>query len=148
MSKTNLPGFNADASLYRKSRQNRVIAGAFNTMGEGQRILPQAMALSKCLQGCHNADSPDYCQQQCFWQDSIDGGGNGGGGGKGGGSGAQQSCAPGCGPCQADPDSSSGGYKTCVRHDCSTYNIACRTRSREHTRSMIKEFLTQDSYFT
>ncbi len=120
----NIPRFTADESVFKTSGHYRAIS-TFNAKGNGQVALPQSMALLKCLQGCHSAGSPDYCQQQCFWQEDI-GGGSGGNGTGGGGGG--QSCAPGCGPCQVDPDSTLGGTKTCVRHDCSTYDRSCKMR--------------------
>jgi hypothetical protein len=121
-----VPGFYAEASLYKTSNQYRYEVFS-SVLGRGQGVLPQAMALMKCLEGCHYASSPDYCQQQCFWEDQISGGSGKGGGGKGGGG---QSCATGCGPCYSDSDSPYGGYRTCIKHDCSTYVIACRTRPR------------------
>lgn len=123
----NMPGFTGYSSLYKMSGHYRAIVSTFNAIVDGRGAVPQSLALLKCLQGCHYSDSPDYCQQHCFWQEDIDNGGGGGGGGRGGGG---QSCVPGCGPCHSDPDSPTGGYKSCVRHDCGTYDIACRTRPR------------------
>ena len=119
----NLPGFTAEASLYRTSECYRAIAGISNVWLDGGKVGPQSLALLKCLQGCHDADSPDYCQQHCYWNEAIEGGGGGGGGGG-------QSCAPGCGECYSDLDSPTGGFKSCVKHDCTTYNLTCRTRPR------------------
>jgi hypothetical protein len=122
----NIPGFTAEVSLYRTRDLYRAMARVSNALIDGGTAVPQSLALLKCLQGCHNVDSPDYCVQHCYWKDNIEGGGGAGGGSGGGG----QSCTPGCGPCHADPDSPTGGYRTCIRHDCSTYDIGCRTWPR------------------
>ena len=76
-----MPGFTAEVSLYETSRHYRAIVSTFNAIVDSRGAVPQSLALLKCLQGCHYSDSPDYCQQHCFWQEDIDNGGSGGGGG-------------------------------------------------------------------
>lgn len=123
MNTLNMPGFTAEDSLYQTNGHYRAMGSTFNAVVVGQGVVPQAIDLLKCLGGCHFFDSSDFCQLLCFWEEAIRGGGSGGGGG-----GGSQTCSLGCGPCHPDPDSPTGGYKFCVRHDCSIHNIACETR--------------------
>lgn len=107
----NTPGFTAEVSVYRTSARYCAMAG--NALIDGKVAVPQSLALLKCLQGCHNADSPDYCVQHCYWNADIEGGGGGGGG-----VGGEPGCRPGCTPCI-------GGSKTCIRADCTEVEFSC-----------------------
>lgn len=116
------PVFTAELSLYKSRGRYRAMAGPPNTSIDGQRAVPQAMALMKCLEGCHafNVADPAACQDECFWGDFA-GGGSGGSGGGGGG----QSCTPSCSLCQRDPNSPTGGTRICLRSDCRTVESTC-----------------------
>lgn len=120
----NLPGFTAEATVYQSSGQYRSTSVSANSEEQGGGILPQLprqMKLLQCLQGCSNAGSPDFCRDQCFWQDF---GESGGGGGGNGGGGRNPVCRPSCGPCRSVAGES-GRWKTCVKRNCDTYDVRC-----------------------
>jgi hypothetical protein len=101
MRKMNLPKFTAEQSLY------------------GKVVQPQLRKTDyECVHDCLEAGGGDICNFFCT--ENVDDGGGGGGG---------QTCRPGCGPCLPDPDSPMGGFRTCVKYDCDTYDSPCRIRS-------------------
>ena len=124
MNTMNMPGYTAEASLYRASGHYPAKAGTPEALVDGRGVLPQLprqLSLLLCLENCADFDSSPNCRDSCF-QDSDstegDGGGDGGGGGL--------YCTPQCGPCYADSDSSTGGFRTCRYANCDTYDKPCR----------------------
>ena len=97
MSKTNLPGFTADLSLYRSSTQYQTVAGSFS--GSNNSVQP-AMIASGGL-NCSNCVGGECAELHCFehWTHSgggsggpYEGGGGGGFGGGGGGGPSRRNC--------------------------------------------------------
>ena len=89
----NIPGFTAETSLSKTRGHYRGMASHSAAAANSRAVLPQMprqLKLLGCLQDCANFDSSPFCQQLCFWNDSINasddffggGGGAGGGGGK------------------------------------------------------------------
>jgi hypothetical protein len=111
----NMPGFNADSSLYKASKSQRWRAPHFN---HSFGVQPQLRKTDyECVHDCLEAGGPeslDMCNFFCT--ENVDDGGGGGGG---------EQCRPGCGPCHSDPDSPTGRSQTCVRADCETYDRQC-----------------------
>lgn len=69
----NMPGFTAESSVYRTMGYYRAMAGHL-ALSANAAVLPQLarqLKLLQCLGNCALADAPDYCQQQCFWEESI-----------------------------------------------------------------------------
>lgn len=69
----NMPGFTAESSVYRTMGYYRAMAG-HPTLSANAAVLPQLarqLKLLRCLENCALADAPDYCQQLCFWEESI-----------------------------------------------------------------------------
>jgi hypothetical protein len=111
----NLPGFTADATLYKTNVNYKTVGSHFVTVGHG--VVPQ-LPIGFCQANCDHISDPflrEVCNLQC-----MDQGGGGGGGGGGG-----EFCRPACGPCHPDPDSPTGRYKTCVKRNCDTYDVRC-----------------------
>ncbi len=60
MSKTNVPGFSAEASLYRTSQQHYRFAGTLAAVTAGRGVLAQlrpvggGLAYGQCLQACND----------------------------------------------------------------------------------------------
>lgn len=112
----NMPGFTAEASLYKASGHYRM-AGAPNDLVGSHEVLPQ-LPIGFCQANCDHIQDDflrTVCNLGCL--DQSDGGGVGGGGG--------QSCRPSCGPCHSDPDSPTGRSKTCVKRNCDDYDRSC-----------------------
>jgi hypothetical protein len=113
----NLPGFSADATLYKTKVNYNTTSSHFGTAGS-YAVLPQ-LPIGFCQANCDRIQDPflrQVCELRCFEQTGGGGGGGGGGG---------QFCTPGCGACHPDPDSPTGRYKTCVKRNCDTYDLRC-----------------------
>jgi hypothetical protein len=110
-----MPGFSAEASLYRTSRQYRM---ASNYVLGSHQVLPQLKSIGFCMADCDFTESDpllrDVCKLRCFEQG--DGGGDGGPGG--------EVCRPSCTPCRRVPGRV-GLWKTCVGRDCETRDVRC-----------------------
>jgi hypothetical protein len=118
----NIPGYNAEVSLYKTRGHYRAMAGTPNALVGGRGVLPQLpLDLLTCLRDCQF--DPDFalCNDICYWNDFTSGGGGGDGGGGGGGGG----CPRTCGACLRDPHSASGFSKTCRFPNCEIYKIEC-----------------------
>jgi hypothetical protein len=119
-----LPGFAADASLYKTSAQYWM-AGTPNDLVGSREILPQ-LPIGFCMADCdftHPSDPflADVCKLGCLG--GGDGGGGNGGGGDGGG--GEPHCRPKCTPCRSDLESETGRSKTCVSLDCESNKVSC-----------------------
>jgi hypothetical protein len=119
MNKMKLPGFTAEASLYRSRGYYQSARNVRGLIGRLEIVPAMSRRQFICHMNCESGDS--ICHAQC---DLMGGGGGGGGGGSGGGGGGQ-SCRPTCGPCQDDPRSPTGESRTCVRSNCSIFRINC-----------------------
>ena len=111
----NMPGFKAEASLYKTSGHYRM-AGTPNDLVGSRGVLPQ-LPIGFCQANCDAISDPflrTVCELQC-----ADQGGCGGGGGGGG-----QFCRPGCGPCRR-VTGKPGRWKTCIRRNCDDYEVRC-----------------------
>jgi|SRR5882672_705493 len=124
----NMPGFTADASLYKATGQYRAMAGAANSMTRGRGVLPQLprqISLMNCLGDCgftYNDDDQNRiaCINTCYWDDFVHSGDGDQGGGGGG-----HFCHPTCGKCHHDTRSPSGSSRTCILADCSREREDC-----------------------
>lgn len=112
----NIPGFTAEASLYRPARQYRTTA----VQGSAPRgVVPQLRkSTGFCMADCDFND-PDplsnfACKVGCLEE--------GGGGEEGGG--AEPACRPACGPCRRVPGEHRR-TKTCVVGNCDEREIRC-----------------------
>lgn len=116
-----MPRFTAEASLYKVREFNQSTAthcgdSSSNPADNNAVVQPQLRKTDyECVHDCLEAGGGDICNFFCT--ENVDDGGGGGGG---------QQCRPSCGPCHADPDSPTGGFKTCVSADCETYDRQCR----------------------
>jgi hypothetical protein len=122
----NMPAFNAEASLYkvREFYQPAATQGggsSGNPADNNAVVQPQLRNTDyECVHDCLEAGGPeslDMCNFFCT-ENVNDGGGGGGGGG--------EYCTPQCGPCYADSDSPTGGFRTCRKANCDTYDKQCR----------------------
>jgi hypothetical protein len=114
----NMPELTAESSLYRSSAFYRS-ARASGVLRD--KILPQ-LPIGFCMANCDRIQDDfmrSVCELRCFDQQGGGGGGGGGGG---------QHCTPSCGPCVQDPESPLGGFKTCIKTNCDSYDVACRIR--------------------
>ena len=93
MSKTNLPGFTADLSLYR-TRGHYQSARGFDSSTEGNPLYPAMIATDGI--NCSNCVGGDCAELHCFENWTHSGGGRGGpDGGGGGGGGVRGGCRNG-----------------------------------------------------
>jgi hypothetical protein len=121
MNKMNMPGFTADASLYKTGKFYRSAATYFSdSLGVSADsfavVQPQLRKTDyECVHDCIEAGGTDICNFFCT--EEVEEGRGGGGG---------EQCRPECGPCQPDPGSPMGGFRTCVKHNCDTYDKPCR----------------------
>jgi hypothetical protein len=113
MNSMNLPGFAAEASVYPSHGHYRVVGTGGAMASNHQRVMPQLPPTGFCMANC-DAESDPLSRQACMFNcfEGSDGGGTRGPSGH---------CAPVCGPCV-------DGSKTCIRRDCSDYEVACRVR--------------------
>ena len=114
MNSMNLPGFSAEASLYKSVRQYRM-AGTRKPGSRG--VLPQ-LPIGFCMADCdfteHDPLSNAACKFDCLGQ--SDGGGPGGPG--------DQVCTPGCTPCRRVAGKT-GRWKTCITRNCDDREVRC-----------------------
>src|SRR5215813_5995715 len=112
----NLPGFSADATLYKTKVNYNTTSSHFGTAGS-YAVLPQ-LPIGFCQANCDRIQAPflrQVCELRCFEQTGV-------GGGCGGGR-VGQIGATGCVPCHPEPDSPGGRYKTCVKRKCDIYDL-------------------------
>ena len=124
MTAMNMPGFTAQASLYKTGVHFRMAETRNALAGKGD-VLPQ-LPIGFCMANCDSIED-DFMRTVCEMRCSEDQGGGGGGGG-----GRPQICKPTCGPCSADDSSPTGGYQTCIKTNCDDYDRQCRPKV--HTR--------------
>ena len=122
MTALNMPGFTAQASLYKAGWHLRMAATQDSWVGKGD-VLPQ-LPMGFCMANCDSIED-DFMRTVCEMRCSED---QGGGGGGGGGGGHPVICKPQCGPCRADDSSSTGGFQTCIKPNCDDYDRPCRPR--------------------
>lgn len=120
-SRTNLPGFSAEAAVYNAGRHYRGTAKA-SDFASGAAVIPQ-LPIGFCMADCdyvyqNDPFMRDVCKLQCL------GAGDGGAGG-GGGGGTEPHCRPTCSPCRRDTESETGRSRTCLTRDCESNTIAC-----------------------
>lgn len=124
MNTMKMPGFTAQASLYKAGGHFRMAETQNNLIGSGE-VLPQ-LPIGFCQANCDHIQD-DFLRSVCELRCSEDQGGGGGGGGGGG-----QHCSPKCGPCNSDPNSPTGGFQTCIKPNCDDYDRACRPRGKHY----------------
>ena len=116
MNTMNMPGFTAEASLSKQGKFYRLPA---TYVSDSFGVQPQLRKTDyECVHDCLEAGGGDMCNFFCT--ENVDEGGGGGG---------RETCRPGCGPCLPDSDSPMGGFRTCVKYNCDTYDSPCRVRS-------------------
>jgi hypothetical protein len=119
----NMPGFTADASLYKVGKFYRLTATYFSdSLGVSADsiavVQPQLRKTDyECTHDCLEAGG-DSGICDFFCTESVEDGGDGGRG--------EQHCLAGCGPCLPDTESPMGGSRTCVRPNCDNYDRPCR----------------------
>lgn len=112
MKTMNIPGFTADASLYKTSGHYR-IAGTTNDLVGSQGVLPQ-LPIGFCMANCDHIQDDftrTVCNLRCFEQ-------GGGGGGTG------PVCRPSCSSCRPVPGLP-GRWRTCINRNCDEREVRC-----------------------
>jgi hypothetical protein len=116
MSMMNLPGFTAEASLYKSMRQYRR-TGNLSAFARGRGVLPQ-LPIGFCMADCDfNETDPlsnAVCKFGCL--DQQDGGSVGGPG--------NPICRPSCTRCHTVPGQP-GRWKTCIDRKCDDREVRC-----------------------
>ncbi len=110
-----IPGFTANASLYKTSGHYRT-AGTPNDLVGNREILPQ-LPIGFCMANCDRIQDDfmrTVCNVGCFDQ-----GGGGGGGGI-----PEPVCRPSCSSCRRVPGLS-GRWRTCITRNCDDYERSC-----------------------
>jgi hypothetical protein len=100
----NVPGFRATISLAAPAGMYRAAIKG----GQGASVLQPAAAIYMDGRFICNGDVTANGFINCYPP---------GGGG--------QRCRPACGPCQSDPDSSTGRSRFCIRANCDDYSRPC-----------------------
>ena len=112
----NIPGFTADASLYRGARHYRTSAVSPSAH---RGVIPQLRrSTGFCMADC-DANDPDPLSNYACKVGCLE---NGGGGEPGGGS--EPECTPGCSTCRKMPGARRG-TKTCISSNCEEREVRC-----------------------
>jgi len=116
MNVMNMPGFSAEASVYRTSRQYRR-AGAPNALAGSRGVIPQ-LPIGFCMAECDFTEHDPLANMACKFGCFDDQGGGGGGGP------VDQVCRPTCTPCRRVPGKP-GRWKTCITRNCDDREVRC-----------------------
>jgi hypothetical protein len=111
MNTMNMPGYTADASVYR-TRNCYTSRRASSALRGSQGVLPQARSIGFCQADCVPGDYP------CLWG-CMEGGGGGGS------TLPTEHCRPSCGRCLPDSDSPTGRSRLCLKANCDDYSRPC-----------------------
>jgi len=113
----NMPGFTAEASIYKTVRQYRM-AGTRNNLGGGRGVLPQ-LPIGFCMADCDFTEHDPLSNMACKF-DCLGGQEGGGGGGP-----REPVCRPSCSPCRPVAGKP-GRWKTCITRNCDDNEVRCR----------------------
>lgn len=111
MNTMSIPGYTADASVYRSRNCYSIIRTSISVRGN-QGVLPQARSIGFCQADCAPGD------YLCLWHCMEEGGG-------GAPTPPTQYCRPSCGRCLPDSDSPTGRSRLCLKANCDDYSRPC-----------------------
>ena len=116
-----MPGYTAEKSVYKaRGRYRSPAGGAGPVPPMSNALLPQLRKIDwECASDCLGAGGDmGICSFFCEEQ------GDGGGGGI-----PEPTCRPECSSmCGPSSEGLTGLWKTCIRADCETYEVRCRSR--------------------